>query len=133
MSERPNPDYVDRCIDFISSGRQRCFADLALWSIIIGAILMVSSYERDAGTGNRAWKNVASNSPTPAALASAAIDPATSRNARIGSLLVCRKALIVHRPGIGETVSGLKGIGGIDHQLLRSDDPGAAGNDRADS
>lgn len=56
MSERPNPDYVDRCVDFISSGRRRCFADLALWAIIIGAFLMVSSYGRDAPTGNRAWK-----------------------------------------------------------------------------
>lgn len=55
MSERPNPDYVDRCVDFISSGRRRCFADLALWAIIIGALFMVSSYGRNAPTGNRAW------------------------------------------------------------------------------
>ena len=56
MSERPNPDYVDRCVDFISSGRRRCFADLALWTIIIGALFMVSSYERNARMGDLAWK-----------------------------------------------------------------------------
>jgi len=55
MSEQPNPDYVDRCIDFISNRRQRCFADLALCAIIVGALLVLSPNEYNNGAGSSAW------------------------------------------------------------------------------
>lgn len=35
MSKRPNPDYVDRCIDYISSRRRRLVADLTLGAIVL--------------------------------------------------------------------------------------------------
>ena len=68
MSQRPDPDYVDHCIDFISSGRRRCFADLALWAVIIAPILLISPYQQDGGTGNSTWKDAMSNSTKLAAL-----------------------------------------------------------------
>jgi len=41
--------------------------------------------------------------------------------------------LVIHWPGIGEAVPSLEGVGGIDHQLLCSNDPGTAGDYWTDS
>ena len=57
MSEQRSPDYVDRCIDYISNLPQRCFADAALGALIIGALLAFSPNEYSTGTEHRASKN----------------------------------------------------------------------------
>lgn len=54
MSESPQPDYVDRCIDYISTHRTRWIADITLGTIILGAVSIGLAEELDVNIEQRA-------------------------------------------------------------------------------
>jgi hypothetical protein len=62
MPEPANPDYVDRCIDYVSSSGRRCIADLVLCTLLIGAVSLWSIKELDADFSQPAYAK--SDGPT---------------------------------------------------------------------
>lgn len=54
MSESPQPDYVDRCIDYISTHRTRWIADITLGTVVLGAVSIGLTEELDVNIKQRA-------------------------------------------------------------------------------